>query len=115
MLRYFKPSATASDTRELSSKALDTAFWPFSDFAQSKMEDSDSDSDADSNDDGSLFSDDEDWGKGKGKGKSVAKGKGKVEEEEVKFKGGMNSSEKKEVGIRLLALVSTGDVLSRQR
>ena len=111
LLRYFKPSATASDTRELSSKALDTAFWPFSDFAQTKIEEeeSDSDSDMDSHDDGSLFSDDEDWGKGKGKGKrkSVTKGKGKLEEEDVRFEGGMNLSEKKEVGIRLLALVST--------
>ncbi|BGP56778.1 hypothetical protein JCM8202v2_004408 [Rhodotorula sphaerocarpa] len=33
LLRYFKPSASAAAARELSTKALDVVFWPFSDYA----------------------------------------------------------------------------------
>jgi hypothetical protein len=102
-LRYFKPSATSPVAREISAKAFDVAFWPFSDSALPKSSlDEDSD---DGESDDSLFSDDDK--KGKGKGKSTAKEKGKKEdEEEVKFEGGMSLEEKKEVGIRLLCLVS---------
>lgn len=107
LLRYFKPSATSSVARELSSKAFDVAFWPFTDSALPKdeLESDDSESEIDDSD---LFSDDDsDSDKKKGKGKLSAKGKGKkAEEEEVKFEGGLSLEEKKEVGIRLLCLVS---------
>lgn len=33
LLRYFKPSASAAAARELSTKAVDVVFWPFSDYA----------------------------------------------------------------------------------
>ncbi|GAA5984131.1 hypothetical protein JCM5350_003788 [Sporobolomyces pararoseus] len=105
-LRYFKPSATSSIARELSSKAFDVAFWPFTDSALPKdeLESDDSESEIDDSD---LFSDDDsDSDKKKGKGKLSAKGKGKkAEEEEVKFEGGLSLEEKKEVGIRLLCLI----------
>ncbi|GAA5963369.1 hypothetical protein JCM3765_007004 [Sporobolomyces pararoseus] len=104
LLRYFKPSATSSVARELSSKAFDVAFWPFTDSARPK-EDLDSDDSEAETDDSELFSDD-DSDKKKGKDKISAKGKGKKEEEEeVKFEGGLSLEEKKEVGIRLLCLI----------
>lgn len=110
LMRYFKPSATASNARELSSKAFDVAFWPFTDLALPKTDLDSDESDKDSEDDDDLFSDDDfndkSRGKGKGKGKTVPE-KAKKEEEEVKFEGGMSLEEKKQVGIRLLCLAST--------
>ncbi|GAA5916800.1 uncharacterized protein JCM6883_004875 [Sporobolomyces salmoneus] len=107
LLRYFKPSATSSIARELSSKALDVAFWPFTDSAlpKSQVESNDSDGESDAS---SLFSDDDYKGKGKGKAKvgSKAKAKEKQEdEEEPPFEGGMSLEEKKEVGVKLLCLI----------
>lgn len=103
-MRYFKPSATSSIARELSSKALDVAFWPFTDSASPTV-DSDSDSDDSESDDDDLFDDDDFGGTVKGKAKSDARSKVK-DDPESKFVGGMSLEEKKEVGVRLLCLVS---------
>ncbi|GAA5881843.1 hypothetical protein JCM3774_003054 [Rhodotorula dairenensis] len=38
LLRYFKPSASVGAARELSTKALDVVFWPFSEYASGEDE-----------------------------------------------------------------------------
>lgn len=44
LLRYFKPSASTGAARELSTKALDVVFWPFSEYVHDD-EDVDTDDD----------------------------------------------------------------------
>ena len=47
LLRYFKPSLSTGAARELSTKALDVVFWPFSEYAHD-----DEDVESDEDDDG---------------------------------------------------------------
>ncbi|GAA5977343.1 hypothetical protein JCM10908_004946 [Rhodotorula pacifica] len=41
LLRYLKPSASAGAARELSTKALDIVFWPFSEYANGENDETD--------------------------------------------------------------------------
>ncbi|GAA6015991.1 hypothetical protein JCM11491_007136 [Sporobolomyces phaffii] len=106
LLRYFKPSATSITARELSSRAFDLAFWPFSDAASPASEADSDGSDQDSHED-DLFSDADKnvTGYGLAKKRRREKEKAKKEDDEVSFEGGMSLEEKRVVGIRLLCLV----------
>ncbi|GAA6062859.1 hypothetical protein JCM10212_006112 [Sporobolomyces blumeae] len=105
LLRYFRPSATSSNTREPSSRALDLAFWPFSDAAnpvsRSKGTESKDASDS-SSDDGDLLSSDTEAG---GKGE-----RGRGGEPEADFGDGMTLEDKREVGVRMICLIGESAV-----
>ncbi|GAA5914959.1 hypothetical protein JCM6882_001944 [Rhodosporidiobolus microsporus] len=85
LLRYFKPSASSGFAREVSNKALDVVFWPFSEAATPKPSPSQDGED----DEDEEMSDEE------------------KEKESATDDDGMRLQEKREVAVRLLGLIGS--------
>ncbi|GAA5937698.1 hypothetical protein JCM10213_008439 [Rhodosporidiobolus nylandii] len=94
LLRYFKPSASSNDAREISSKALDIVFWPFSEAAEAKKASASESEDEDMSD----FEGSED-------GK-----KDKQDEEEVEGDDGMELADKREAAVKLLGVMGSSAI-----
>ncbi|GAA5860189.1 hypothetical protein JCM1840_002811 [Sporobolomyces johnsonii] len=82
LMRYFKPSASTGLAREVSSKALDIVFWPFSDAALISSDLSDDEEDEDEDEESERA--------------------GAAKEG---FEGEMGLVEKREIAVRLLSLI----------
>lgn len=101
LLRYFKPSASSGAARELSSKALDIAFWPFSDYAIDLDAEPESDEDDEHGDtDEELLADEK-----KGRKRQVA-AMTESQQQEAWEADGTTLLDKKEVGVKLVGVVS---------
>ncbi|GAA5988626.1 hypothetical protein JCM11641_005186 [Rhodosporidiobolus odoratus] len=87
LIRYFKPSASSSTSREVSPKALDLVFWPFSEYGSAKKL-------ADGEDE-----EDEDMSNG---GSEAGQGK---KESEIEGDDGMQLEDKRVAAVRLLGLM----------
>ncbi|GAA6058293.1 hypothetical protein NBRC10513_001801, partial [Rhodotorula toruloides] len=105
LLRYFKPSASSGATRELSSKALDVAFWPFSEYASNPATDTESDDDDEGDDtDDELLQDQK-----KGRKRQVA-ATAEGKEQEAWEADGTTLLDKKEVGVKLIGVIGASAV-----
>ncbi|GAA5952541.1 hypothetical protein JCM21900_003411 [Sporobolomyces salmonicolor] len=80
LMRYFKPSASTSRAREVSSKALDIVFWPFSNAAANSNDSSDDEEDGDEESE-------------------------KAGEAKEGFEGEMGLMDQREIAVRLLSLI----------
>ncbi|BGO93246.1 hypothetical protein NBRC10512_000101 [Rhodotorula toruloides] len=105
LLRYFKPSASSGAARELSSKALDIAFWPFSDYAIDLDAEPESDEDDEHGDtDEELLADEK-----KGRKRQVA-AMTESQQQEAWEADGTTLLDKKEVGVKLVGVIGASAV-----
>ncbi|GEM10127.1 hypothetical protein Rt10032_c10g4144 [Rhodotorula toruloides] len=98
LLRYFKPSASSGVARELSSKALDVAFWPFSEYAI------DPDTDSEDETDDELLEEGIKHRQGKTASRTAEQG------QEAREADGTSLLDKKEVGVKLIGLIGASAV-----